>query len=248
MKADIENKDMLYPHVSVDCVLFGFKEEKLCVLLVEKAGSPEGSTNFKLPGGLIYENENLDDAAYRVLSETTGAKRIRLKQFRCFGSPDRTSNPLDVEWLENASKLKIGRLITVAYLSLCKINKKIIPPVKYKSTQWFPIDKIPKHLPFDHNLIIEESLKEIRDWVDSDPSIVFEFLPLKFTAYQLRRIYEVIYGKDLDVRNFHKKMNALTYVIPTGDWEEGVSHRAARYFKFDKVKYNRQRSGFNKNS
>lgn len=247
MKIQAKNSDMLFPHVSVDCVLLGFNEEKLCVLLVERAGSPEGSVNFKLPGGLIFEDEDLDDAAYRVLSETTGAKRIRLKQFRSFGSPLRTSNPQDVQWLEEASNMKIGRLVTVAYLSLCKINKKIIPPVKYKSTRWFPIDEIPVHLPFDHNLIIEEALKEIRDWVESDPSIVFEFLPLKFTAYQLRRIYEVIYNKLLDVRNFHKKMNTLTYVLSTDDREEGVSHRAARFFRFDKVKYNQQRSRFNKN-
>lgn len=246
MKAQPEKNDMLYPHVSVDCVLLGFNEEKLCVLLAERAGAPDDSSEFKLPGGLIYDQEDLDDAAHRIMTETAGTKRVRLKQFRCFGSPMRTSNAKDVLWLENATKLKIGRLITVAYLSLCKISRKTNPPVKYKSVRWFAIDEIPANLPFDHNEIIVESLKEIGKWVESEPAIVFEFLPLKFTAYQLRRIYEVIYNRELDVRNFHKRMNALPYIIATDEYEEGVCHRAARYYRFDKVNYNKQYSKFNK--
>lgn len=247
MKAQEENTEMLYSHVSVDCVLLGFDEDKLCVLLVERAGASDGSTDFKLPGSLIYEHEDLDTAANRVLAETTGIKRMRLKQFRSFGSPTRTANPADMQWLQNALKLKIRRIVTIAYLSLCKIYKKSSPAGRYKSTKWFPIEKVPKNLPFDHNQIIEEALREMRRWVESEPSIVFEFLPLRFTAYQLRRIYEVIYNRKMDVRNFHKKMNTLSYIIPLDEWEEDVSHRAARYYRFDKVKYNQQRSRFNKN-
>ena len=236
---------MLYPHVSVDCVLLGVNEEKLCVLLVERANSLGENIDYKLPGSLIYENEDLDEAANRVLQETTGAKKVRLKQFRCFGSPSRTQNKEDVLWLENASKLKIGRIVTVAYLALCKISKKSNLSPKYKSAMWGPVNELPK-LPFDHNEIIHEATKEIRLWIEVEPSIVFEYLPIKFTAFQLRRTYEIIYGKEFDIRNFHKKMAALEYVVPTDDMEEGVAHRAARYYRFDKVIYNKQRSKINK--
>ena len=236
---------MLYPHVSVDCVLLGVNEEKLCVLLVERANSLGENIDYKLPGSLIYENEDLDEAANRVLQEATGAKKVRLKQFRCFGSPSRTQNKEDILWLENASKLKIGRIVTVAYLALCKISKKSNLSPKYKSAMWVPVNELPK-LPFDHNEIIHEATKEIRLWIEVEPSIVFEYLPIKFTAFQLRRTYEIIYGKEFDIRNFHKKMAALEYVVPTDDMEEGVAHRAARYYRFDKVIYNKQRSKINK--
>ena len=110
---------------------------------------------------------------------------------------------------------------------------------------WVPVNELPK-LPFDHNEIIHEATKEIRLWIEVEPSIVFEYLPIKFTAFQLRRTYEIIYGKEFDIRNFHKKMAALEYVVPTDDMEEGVAHRAARYYRFDKVIYNKQRSKINK--
>ncbi|WP_455637856.1 NUDIX hydrolase [Parabacteroides sp.] len=249
METHMDNKEMLYPHVSVDCVLLGVKEDKLCVLLVERNNNNgEGSEDkhYKLPGSLIYESEDLDTAAYRVLHETTGLKRVPLKQFRSFGSPDRTRNEEDVKWLENASKLKIGRIVTVAYLALSKIGRRTNPTSRYNSLSWFPIDALP-YLPFDHKEIIDAAVEEIREWVEKDPSIVFDYLPAKFTTFQLRRTYEIIYNKELDVRNFQKKMLSLDYVVQTEETEKGVAHRAARYYRFDKVKYNKQRSGFNKN-
>ena len=116
---------MFYPHVSVDCVLLGTNEDKLCVLLVERQVAGSNEKHYKLPGSLIYESEDLDTAAYRVLNEATGLKRVSMKQFRSFGSPARTKNKEDVQWLENASKMKITRIVTVAYLALCKFGKKM---------------------------------------------------------------------------------------------------------------------------
>lgn len=149
-------------------------------------------------------------------------------------------------WLENVLNMKIGRLITVAYLALCKNGKKSNPTNRFDSICWCPIDKLP-NLPFDHSEIIAAAVREIRNWVEKEPAIVFDYLPPKFTAYQLRRTYEIIYNKELDVRNFHKKMNSLEYVVLTDDMQDGVAHRAARYYRFDKIKYNQQRSKFNKN-
>ena len=235
---------MLYPHVSVDCVLLGVNEEKLCVLLVERADSPGDQIDYKLPGSLIYENEDLDDAAYRVLKESTGISKVQLKQFRCFGSPSRTQNKEDVLWLENASKLKIGRIVTVAYLALCKISKRKNLSPKYKSAQWVPVNELPK-LPFDHNEIVAAATSEIRQWIEIEPSIVFEYLPSRFTLYELRRTYETIFGKAFDIRNFHKKIASLAYVVPTNEMQEGVAHRAARHYRFDRAIY-KKRSIVNK--
>lgn len=237
---------MLYPHVSVDCVLLGVNEDKLCVLLVERKVAGSDKKNYKLPGSLIYESEDLDTAAYRVLNEATGLKRVPLKQFRSFGSPSRTKNKEDVQWLENASKMKIDRIVTIGYLALCKISKKANPTVKYESMLWTPVDEMP-HLPFDHKEIVDAAVQEIRNWIEVEPSIVFDYLPSKFTAYQLRRTYEIIYNKEMDVRNFHKKMNSLDYIVTTDEMEVAVAHRAARYYRFDKVKYNKLHSKLNKN-
>ena len=115
---------MFYPHVSVDCVLLGTNEDKLCVLLVERQVAGSNEKHYKLPGSLIYESEDLDTAAYRVLNEATGLKRVALKQFRSFGSPARTKNKEDVQWLENASKMKITRIVTVAYLRCVSLGRK----------------------------------------------------------------------------------------------------------------------------
>lgn len=240
-----ENKQMLSPYVSVDCVLLGINDDKLTVLLAERRSESGELIGYKLPGSLIYENEDLDEAAYRILNDSTGLKRVQLRQFRCFGSPSRTANRMDVSWLEATSSVKIGRLITVAYLALCKNGKKKDSSDKSDGIRWCPIDELPR-LPFDHQEIIEAAIQEIRSWIEKEPAIVFDYMPLKFTAYQLRRVYEVIYNREMDVRNFHKKMNSLDYVVQTSDMQNGVAHRAARYYRFDKVKYNQQRSKFNK--
>ena len=111
--------------------------------------------------------------------------------------------------------------------------------------RWFPVEDLPD-LPFDHKSIVEESVNEIRNWVEREPAIVYEYLPSKFTAFQLRRTYEIIYNKKFDVRNFQKKMNLLGYIVPTDEMEVGVPHRAARYYRFNKIKYNKLRSSLNK--
>lgn len=235
MKTQKINTEILYPHVSVDCVLLSIVDDKLCVLLAELTRENDVK-GFKLPGSLIYETEDLDQAASRILKESTGLTRIPLKQFKSFGDPARTTNKDDVHWLENASKLKVGRIVTVAYLALCKVRKRQNTNEKYNTAHWMPVDELPRLL-FDHEHIIKAAVQEIRRWVDREPKIVFDYLPAKFTATELRRTYELIYNKKFDVRNFHKKMNSFGYIVATDEMEEGVPHRSARFYSFDKVKY-----------
>lgn len=241
MKRD-KNKqvEFMQTFVSVDCVVFGFDKEQLNVLLVQRNTPTPNGSDLKLPGSLIFQEEDADTAAHRVLNELTGIKKMTLKQFKSFTSPTRTSNPDDVAWLEIAYNNKINRLITVAYLSLCKINRKLHVVSKYKTVDWCPIDNLPQ-MPFDHNQIVEESLNEIRTWVEYDPAVIFELLPSKFTAAELRKLFESIYRRTYDVRNFHKKLASMEYVVALDEKQEGVSHRAARYYKFDKVIYNKLR-------
>lgn len=233
--------NFIHTYVSVDCVVFGFDDDQLNILLVQRKEGEADSKDFKLPGSLIYDEEDVDDAAHRVLFDLTGIKKMALKQFRCFASPDRASNPDDRKWLDKAYQTNINRLITVAYLSLCKIDRKLTNVSKYKLSKWCPLSEIPQ-LPFDHNKIIEESLAEIRKWVEIEPSIVFELLPNKFTISQLHHLYEAIYNKKIDIRNFHKKIAAMNYVIALSEKQKDVAHRAARYYRFDKIVYNKRRT------
>jgi len=237
----IEN-EFLRTYVSVDCVVFGFDKNQLNVLLVQRNTPSSTSKNLKLPGSLIYQQEDADAGAYRVLNELTGIKKMTLRQFKSFTSPKRTSNKNDVMWLENTYHNKIDRLITVAYLSLCKINRKLNFVSKYKTVDWYPISSLPQ-MPFDHNQIVEEALSEIRKWVEMEPAILFELLPTKFTAAELRHLYEAIYHREYDVRNFHKKIIRMEYIVPLEEKQENVSHRAARYYKFDRVMYNKRKVG-----
>lgn len=233
------------PYVSVDCVLLGINEDKLSVLLVERKLLEKNAVGYKLPGSLIYETEELDDAALRVMKEAVGYTQMSLRQFHTFGSVARTANKEDILWLEKESHTKVTRIVTVVYLALSKKGKTVNSLDEHETMRWFPVEDLPD-LPFDHKSIVEESVNEIRNWVEREPAIIYEYLPSKFTAFQLRRTYEIIYNKKFDVRNFQKKMNLLGYIVPTDEMEVGVPHRAARYYRFNKVKYNKLRSSLNK--
>ncbi|WP_321480349.1 NUDIX domain-containing protein [uncultured Bacteroides sp.] len=229
-------------HISVDCVVIGFDKERLRVLLVKRTGEEAGDiyNDMKLPGSLIYEDEDLDEAAQRVLFELTGIKSVNLLQFKAFGSKNRTSNPKDVRWLERATKLKVERIVTVAYMAMVKIDRALSKSLEDYQACWIALEDV-KTLAFDHNLIIKEALVYIRQFVEFNPSILFDLLPRKFTAAQLRILYELVYDKAMDVRNFHKKIAMMEYIIPLEERQKGVAHRAARYYKFDKKAYNKIR-------
>ena len=233
----MENEYINNPHVSVDCVVFGFDGEKLKAILIERSIHEKNElyNDKKLPGSIILNEENLDDAATRVLTELTGLKNIYLSQFKCFGDPNRTSNARDVLWLEETTKLKIGRIITVAYVALIKIDRKIVFNTEDTTANWFDITEISKmQLAFDHNRIITDGLQHIRHQLTVEPNLLFELLPKKFTISQLRMLYDVINQCKSDVRNFQKKVAQMDYLIALDEVEEGVPHRAARLYKYKK--------------
>lgn len=229
-------------HISVDCVVIGFDGEQFNVLLVNRVGEEAGEVyhDMKLPGSLIYTDEALDEAAQRVLHELTGVKNVNLMQFKAFGSKNRTSNPKDVLWLERAMQSKVERIVTIAYLAMVKIDRTLDKNLDASQAEWVALKDV-KTLAFDHNLIIREALAAIRQFVEINPSMLFDLLPRKFTASQLRILFELVYDKPVDVRNFHKKIAMMEYVVPMEERQQGVAHRAARYYKFDKKIYNKVR-------
>ncbi len=230
------------PNVSVDCVIIGYDGEQLSILLVSQKDHEEknASCAMKLPGSLIYNDEDLDEAAQRVLHELTGLTNVAMFQFHAFGSKDRTRNPKDVNWLTRFHQLAsdVERIVTVGYFSMLKIHSRLEPLSPRYEACWVPWKEVGE-LAFDHNEIITCAVKYVREYVESNPIVLFNLLPRKFTASELRHLYEVVYDRSYDVRNFHKKISMMDYVLPLEERQSGVAHRAARYYRFDKVKYNR---------
>src|ERR1035437_692600 len=225
------------PHISVDCVVFGFDGEKLKVMLIERSIDEQNElyNDKKLPGSIILNDEDLDEAASRVLNELTGLKNIYLSQFRSFGSPNRMNDPRDVLWLERTTQLKIGRIVTVAYVALIKIDRKIVFNADDYSANWYDVNEISNmSLAFDHIQIIENGLEHIRHQLDVEPHLLFELLPKKFTISQLRILHDVVHQTRSDVRNFQKKIAQMPYLVMLDEVEEGVPHRAARRYKYKK--------------
>lgn len=161
-----------------------------------------------------------------------------LEQFHTFGAPSRIKNPEDRAWVEAVSGQKIGRLVTVAYMAMLRISTKLRKLMENHKTRWVPVDDLPE-LAFDHRDIIDLALERVRSSVKKEPALIYDMLPAKFTALQLRRLNEEIHGKPMDVRNFHKKIASRPYIVPLDEKEEGVPHRAARYYRFDRKIYNR---------
>jgi 8-oxo-dGTP diphosphatase len=189
--------------ISVDCVVFGFDEDELKVLLIEQK-QPDGKSAIKLqkavPGDLVDENESLDQAAQRILLELTSLKGIYLKQFHAFGDPNRVSGLKDRDWLRSFRTHPERRVITVGYYSLVKMDDFNPQAASFAAkAQWVDVYKIPS-LAFDHNNIVDQALQVLRHELMAD-HIGFELLPEKFTLSQLQKLYEIILDKKLDKRS-----------------------------------------------
>src|SRR5690554_1433722 len=219
------------PHISVDCVIFGFDDEKINILLIKRKQA--GKNVYALPGDLVQKKEDLDVAAARVLYELTGLKDLYLQQFRTFGSPTRTSDPVDIEWIKSVREQPDARVITVAYNSIMKIEDFDFRPSSFaEEVLWHPIDT-PRKLGFDHNEIANTGWAILREKIKRKPIIAFSLLPEKFTLRQLQTLYEAIVGQMLDKRNFRKRMLRNKFLIPLDEKEVNVSHKPAQYYRFD---------------
>lgn len=215
--------------ITIDCTIFGFEKGQLEVLLVKHAkGISKGK--WGLPGGWIQEKESIDAAANRLLRELTGLENIFLEQLKAFGEPDR---------------FPLGRVITVGYYALVKREDYSVKAgFTASEAKWFNINDVPG-LIYDHNEILEYSLENLRKKVRQAP-IGFNLLPEKFTLLELMQLYERILGVEMDKPNFRRKFLRMKLLVDINEKQKGVSHRAAKLYKFDDEIYKKlTRGGFN---
>ncbi|MDT0676340.1 NUDIX hydrolase [Autumnicola musiva] len=202
--------------ITIDCVIFGFENGSLEILLV-KHGRGIRKGEWGLPGGWIKEKEGLDNAAHRLLRELTGLNNIYLEQLKAFGDPDR---------------FPMGRVITIGYNALIKREDyNIKAGFTASEAKWYKIKEIP-NLIYDHNQILDYSLKRLRRRVRQAP-IGFNLLPEKFTLLQLMQLYEEILDKEMDKPNFRRKILRMKLLVDLNEKQKDVSHRAAKLYRFE---------------
>ncbi len=219
-------------HVSVNCVVIGFDGTQLCVLLVKGEGK-QGEYKM-LPASLISEDDDLDEAAKRILKETTGLGAIRLLQFRAYGFKDIVNSCDDVRDLMRKHQIdpeQTSSVLTISYWRTVEINKHMKDGILGTQAEWVPITEMGKLL-CNQERIVQDAIECIRFYSQKIPSLVFDMLPKEFTISSLRKLYCLLFDRDYDVRNFYKKMLQMDYILPLEKKQVGVSHRAARYFRF----------------
>jgi 8-oxo-dGTP diphosphatase len=220
-----------YPHpaVTTDIVIFTVRDNQLKLLLIMRGGEPFKG-EWALPGGFVRLDETIDEAARRELQEETGLDNVFLEQLCTIGDLDR--DPRE-------------RIVTVAHYALVRLSDhRVQAATDAREAAWFGMDDLP-NLAFDHDNILKVAHERLRNKVRYQP-IGFELLPAKFALRELQHLYEVILDKELDKRNFRKKILGMGILLELEEVEKDVSHRAARLYKFDRKKYRRiTKQGFN---
>ena len=208
--------------LSIDNVIFGLDHGDLKILLIEhKEGISKG--RWALPGGWIRYDENLSDAAARILKEHTGVDQLYLEQMRAFGRIDR---------------FPLARVVTVAFYALVSAeNYPVIAGANAADVSWFSVKDVPE-LVYDHLEILNHGIQHLRHQVRHRP-VGFNLLPEKFTLLQLQELYEAILDTKLDKPNFRRKILKMNLLTPCNEKQTGVAHRAASIYRFDKSAYQR---------
>ena len=237
----------IVPNISVDCVIFGFDFQKLNVLLVERDMKDEKTgkmliSDHTLAGYHIYEDEDIDSAAARILKDLTGLDNIFLEQFATFGQLDRVAGEKDQMWLKYINQGFAERIVTVGYLALID-NTKVTLKLTDRDVRWVPVHEVESmEMAFDHKFIFYKALEALQKKVKVEP-IAFELLPDYFTLSQLQKLYEALLGASFDKRNFRKKVALMHYVIPLKKKQKGVAHKPAQYYLFSREVYEKTRKG-----
>ncbi len=208
--------------ITVDCAIFGFDENELKILLI-RSDLEYFKGRWSLLGDILNENEDVEEAAYRVLLGRTGMNDVFLEQVKTFGSPLRHPG---------------GRVITIAYCSLLNIHGHQLK-IYDNELHWQPVSQL-SDMAFDHKLIVDECLVWLQKRIQEHP-LAFNLLPEKFSLRELQNLYETILGIELDRRNFRKKFFAMDFLIDMEEYEENVRHRPGKLYKFDFEKYEKNK-------
>ena len=226
-------------HISLDCVIIGFHEAQLKVLLLQMKYTKE----WALPGGFVKKDEAMEVAANRVLKERTGLDNIFLKQFHVFSEPERSDwNPAvkDLEQLGTGDSLNwfSQRFISVGFYALVDFNK-VKPNHDFfsDSCEWKTLDEI-DHLMMDHQKILDKALETVRLHMSYQP-IGYNLLPEKFTMPELQKLYETILGRTLDRRNFQRKILSYKILNKLEERKTGGAYKAPFLYEFNIENYNK---------
>lgn len=205
--------------VALDCIIFGFEQGELQLLLVRRNLEPEKG-KWSLMGDFLRKGESLDAAAQRILHQFTGLRNVYLEQLQTFGEVDR--DPVE-------------RTISVTYSSLINIQQHSQELIKKFDARWFPASEIPE-LIFDHSRMVQAARDQLRVRASHRP-IGFELLPDKFTMPELQSLYEAIYNTTLDKRNFQRRILAMDILERLNEKQRGTSKKGAFYYRFNQEKY-----------
>ncbi len=207
--------------IAVDAVVFGYQSSKLYVLLIQqKFGSNE--PYWALPGGLVHDDETLTDAVKRELQEETGITINHLEQLYTFG--------------DNLQRDPRGRVISVAYFALTNASiHKVIAGTDADAVRWFDSNSLPD-LAFDHAEIIKTATCRLKAKLTYQPA-GFNLLPEEFLFSDLENLYCTLLNKDIDRRNFRKKILSFNILEDTGKLSEKKGGRPAKLFRFNRQKY-----------
>ncbi len=208
--------------LSVDCVIFGFDENTLKVLLI-RSDFKKFAGKWSLLGDLVKPSEELDAAAYRILLERTGLNDVYLEQIHTFGAINR--HPA-------------GRVVTVTYCSLINVQHHKIK-ILDNELHWHDVKTV-KGLAFDHQQIFDNCYLQLQKRVQEHP-LGFNLLPKKFSLRELQNLYEAILNIKMDRRNFRKKFFAMDFLVDLNEMEQNVPHRPGKLFKFNFEKYEKKK-------
>ncbi len=205
--------------VSVDCIVFGFDNNQLKLLIGRRQMDP-GRGEWSLYGGFVRVNESLEDAANRVLHDLTGMRKIYMKQVGAFGAVDRDPGE---------------RVISVAYCALINVHDYDDKLREQYGLQWVDIDSLPR-LYSDHNQMVKKAVMLLRHRIKTEP-LSFNLLPDLFTLTQLQHVYEAILGGDIDKRNFRKRIKQIDFIEKTELIDKVTSKRGAALYRFNRKMY-----------
>jgi len=223
------------PHISVDSVVFGFHENQLKVLLIKMTAAQL----WLLPGGYVYKNEDLHDAAQRVLTERTGAQRVYLQEFGVFGALNR-SEEFFKDYDEGLWYKQ--RFISAGFYALVDYTAVNVIADEYSETcEWRNIDELPE-LAMDHQLIYTNALTILRQQLSYKP-IGMNLLPEKFTISELQKLYETILGRTLNRGNFYRRIMRFGILVKHEDLRKGGAHKAPFLYSFDPHQYHESLQG-----
>jgi len=221
--------EIYLPNLSIDCVVFGFHDATLKVLVTKIKDQPQ----WALPGGYVLKTENLHDAANRILLDRTGAKNIYLQQFRVFGDLNRSEDFFneyeDTLWNKQ-------RFISIGFYALVNYSQvNLVIDEISDACEWVSVDDLPEFM-MDHRFILDKALLTLRKQLNHKP-IGYSLLPEKFTMPELQKLYEIILGKKLNRGNFYRKMLRYDILEKLDESRKGGAHKAPDLYKFDVEKY-----------